>query len=261
MHDPAEAAPCNPGRLTGKVAIITGASQGLGAAIAAAFVASGANAMLTDIREPARGSLAAELLAHDRASFTRLDVAAEEEWHAAARACARTFGEPDVLVNNAAIPSVTPDLVSEPLADWNRVIAVNLSGPYLGMRQLIPGMVQRGSGSIINVASVFADRGVELEASYSASKGGLTALTRHAAAAYAAKGIRINAINPGNLQTPMTVTSGGTATPDVELVVGRTPMGRQGLPDEVAAAAVFLASDDASYITGATLPVDGGFSA
>jgi NAD(P)-dependent dehydrogenase (short-subunit alcohol dehydrogenase family) len=248
-------------RLAEKVAIVTGGAGGLGTAVVRRFCAEGASVLATDVVEDRGRSLADDLHAEGfRAAFARLDVTDEGAWQATVEGCIGTFGSaPNVLVNVAGIAQTTA-IAEETLADWSRVIDVNLTGVFLGMRAVIPHMRAAGGGSIVNVSSTWAETGFEGFAAYHASKGGVTSLTRNAAVTYAGDGIRVNAVSPGNIVTPMSAQGAGGAGL-LDRILALTPLARGADPNEIASALVYLASDEASYVTGATFAVDGGYTA
>ncbi len=238
------------GRLDGKVALITGGSRGQGAAEARRFAAEGANVVIGDVRLDKGEAVAAEI--GERAVFTRLDVSSEEEWAAAIALTTERFGGLDVLVNNAGI-GFTARLENHTLADWNQVIGVNQTGVFLGIRSAIAPMTARGGGSIVNISSGAGLRATKYMIAYAATKYAVTGMTASAAIELARSGIRVNSIHPGVIDTPML----GRAS-KADQVVKSTPLRRMGTPDEIANVALFLASDESSYMTGAHVPVDGG---
>jgi 3alpha(or 20beta)-hydroxysteroid dehydrogenase len=239
-----------------KVAIITGAARGLGATIARLFVGEGASVLLTDVRDEEGIRLAAGIgEGNNRAVYQHLDVTNESDWEAAVDRCERDLGTPDVLVNNAFVRA-TATLTDESVEHWRRSLDVNLTGAFLGMRAVLPGMRAKGSGSIVSISSANGGegRGFPSHAAYWAAKGGLTTLTRNAGITYAGEGVRANVILPGPMRTPIVEES----MPALQQIALRLPIPRIAEPEEVAWAAVFLASDESSYTTGATLVIDGG---
>jgi NAD(P)-dependent dehydrogenase (short-subunit alcohol dehydrogenase family) len=246
------------GRLVGKVALITGAARGMGAAHARAMAREGADVAIADIAPQAGEQLAAELRSSGaQASYHDHDVTDPVAWREVADAVQRAYGPIDVLVNNAGVQVRSFGIEADD-EEWAKVIAVNQQGVFLGMRAVIPSMVDNGGGSIINIASVAALVGLPGSLPYQASKAAVLGLTRGAAVAYGSKGIRVNAICPGLIVTTMTESASADA---VNTMKAQIPLRREGKPEEISAAVVFLASDESSYITGVALPVDGGFVA
>ena len=235
-------------RLSGKRAIVTGSADGIGRGIADGLSKEGAKVMLVDVKQNATEPLLQGQL------YERADVSNPSDWERLVRKAEALWGGVDTLVNNAAI--ISYQAVHEiKLDDWNRSIAVNLTGPMLGMRSVIPLMRKQGGGSIINITSSWAIVAVEGVAAYHATKGALRMLTKNAAITYAKDQIRVNAIVPGIVRTPLT-----DAQPEVTAhVVSKTPLGLAE-PREIAAGAVFLASDEASVVTGADFMMDGGYT-
>jgi NAD(P)-dependent dehydrogenase (short-subunit alcohol dehydrogenase family) len=248
------------GRLDDKVAIVTGGAQGIGLAVARRYVAEGAKVVIADIAQDA-GRQAAEKLGDAQCRFVPTDVGKVED---AARLVAETcaaFGKLDVLVNNAGIIHAA-DFLDLKEADFDRVLRVNLKGAFLVGQQAARQMVEqskagRTGGAIINMSSINASLAIPNQTPYCVSKGGLSQLTRVMALALAPHNIRVNAIGPGSIMTAMMATI-ATDREAKGRVLSRTPLGRIGEPDEVAAVAAFLASDDASYVTGEIIYVDGG---
>jgi NAD(P)-dependent dehydrogenase (short-subunit alcohol dehydrogenase family) len=246
--------------LTGRVAVVTGAAHGIGAAAARGLAEAGAWVVLTDVLDAEGTALTDELLkAGSQATYLHLDVADEQQWRGVVEAAVERFGRLDILVNNAGI-GTTPDVESETLAGWNRLISINQTGVWLGMKAVIPSMRAAGGGSIVNISSIFgAVGGFGASIAYHASKGAVRLMTKSAAIRYAMEGIRVNSVHPGFIDTPMISETKGT---DVEeAILADTPMGRLGRPDEVGAVIVFLVSDAASYMTGSEVYVDGGWTA
>jgi 3alpha(or 20beta)-hydroxysteroid dehydrogenase len=238
--------------LDGKVAIITGGASGQGAAEARLFAAEGARVVIGDVQDELGGKLAAEI--GDAAVYVHLDVSSEDDWAEVIRQAALAFGVPTILVQSAAV--VHHKLIEDSTrAEFDRVLAVNLVGPFLGMLAVLPGMQRAGGGVIINVGSGAAFAGAGGRPLYGASKWGLRGLTKSAAIELGYHGIRVNSIQPGAIDTPMLRRS------DQEIPPPQIPIPRYGTPDEIAQAALFLASDRGSYITGVDLPVDGGATA
>lgn len=246
------------GLLDGKVAIVTGGSRGLGAAIAEAFVAEGALVTITDVLEQEGEALAARLSADGgSAVFAPQDVSDEARWQSVVNDVNQRHGTVDVLVNNAGVISMEP-IEHETLAAWNRVLAINLTGVFLGMRAVLPGMRAQRSGAIVNVSSTWGLVGAVGAAAYQASKGGITLLTKNAAATYAPDNVRVNSLHPGPMQTGIADEVGEEGMADS---AAATPLRRVADPHEVAGAAVYLVSDAASFTTGSSLVVDGGYTA
>jgi NAD(P)-dependent dehydrogenase (short-subunit alcohol dehydrogenase family) len=245
--------------LSGKVALVTGAGSGLGEAIALAFADAGATLALVDLTEAAaRATLEA---AECKGMAVAADVADVVAVHDAVAAVMRQFGTVDIVVNNAGITGLGPPKPTHDTAaaEWERVMAVNLTGPFLVCQAVLPSMLERGAGVVVNVASAAGVVSVDGRTPYVTSKAGLIHLTRNLAVEYADQGIRANALCPGWMDTPMT----RWRLDDLELARRlRTaiPMGRVAQPGEVAQAALFLACDASSYMTGQTLVVDGGWT-
>jgi 3alpha(or 20beta)-hydroxysteroid dehydrogenase len=242
--------------LEGKVAIITGAARGQGAAEARLFARAGARVVLTDVLDD-EGEAVAESIG-DAARYRHLDVADEAAWSELVDAVASEHGRLDVLVNNAGIWR-TALIESETLETFRTLLDTNLVGTFLGMRAVIPHLRAAGGGSIVNISSTAGLNGATGHASYGASKWGLRGITRTAAIELGPSGIRVNSIHPGSIDTPMIAID---STEGVRgAVSARVPLRRVGAPEEVAAVALFLASDAASYVTGAEYVVDGGLTA
>jgi len=245
-------------RLAGKVAIITGAASGMGAATARIFVREGAKVVIADVMEHEGKQVADSLGAAAR--FEKLDVTNEENWAEAVADTVKAFGKLDILVNNAGISgSAEQDLHSTPA--WHRIMDINATGVFLGMKYAIPAMTAAGGGSIVNFSSISGIVGQDgIHMAYNASKGAVRLMTKSAAVQQGRHKIRVNSVHPG-IMPPMR-TSGRTADPATrEKMLRNVPLGRAGEVDEVANAVLFLASDEASYITGSEIHVDGGFVA
>ena len=244
-------------RVAGKVALVTGGAGGMGAAHVRALAREGATVVIADLAEGG-AQLADEIRATGvEATSHRLDVTDAHAWRAVVEAVEQAYGGIDVLVNNAGV-QVRSVGVEVQDGEWDLVTAVNQHGVFLGMQAVIPSMVELGGGSIVNVASVAALVGLRGSLPYQGSKAAVLGLTRGAAAAYGPDNVRVNAICPGLIVTAMTQSADAEA---VARMTAQIPLGRDGRPEEVAAAVVFLASDEAAYITGIALPVDGGYVA
>jgi NAD(P)-dependent dehydrogenase (short-subunit alcohol dehydrogenase family) len=247
-------------RLEGKVAIVTGAASGMGAATARLFAREGAKVVVADILEAEGRDVAGSIAAgKEEARFQLLDVASETDWEAAVAATLAAYGAIDILINNAGVSGSDPDRFS--MATWERQISINARGVFLGMRAVIPTMQKARRGSIVNISSTSGIAGQSfVHMGYNAAKGAVRSMTKAAAVQFAADGIRVNSVHPG-LMPPMR-TSKLSADPKVRAgFLPSIPMGREGRIEEVAYANLFLASDEASYITGVELPVDGGYLA
>lgn len=239
------------------MALVTGGARGIGAAIVRRFVDEGAVVAVADRREDVANALIAEVGA--RAHFVALDVSSENDWVQVVAQLMDEFGGIDVLVNNAGVMRLA-DIRDCDLETFRKVLDVNLVGTFLGVRAVIDAMVAKGGGSIINLASPQGYEGREGMAAYSSSKFGVRGLTRTAAIELGPLGIRVNAIVPGATKTPMT-TRPGWSDEQYDEAYGGYPLGRMGFPEEIAALALFLASDEASFCTGADFIADGGILA
>lgn len=246
--------------LGGKSAIVTGAARGIGRATVEALAQSGAVVLATDVLDEEGRALADELArAGRRVAYAHLDVTDEAGWRSAVALVGKDFGRLAVLVNNAGIGSMG-DVETETREGYERVIAINQTGVWLGMKVAAPAMRAAGGGSIVNVSSIFgAVGGFGGSIAYHASKGAVRLMTKNAALRYATEGIRVNSVHPGFVDTPLIADLKGT---DYERnILAMTPMGRLGRAEEVANVIAFLASDLASYITGSEVYVDGGWIA
>jgi NAD(P)-dependent dehydrogenase (short-subunit alcohol dehydrogenase family) len=248
-------------RLKGKVALITGGASGMGQSEALIFAREGARVVVADVLE-AEGKATAEKIigAGGQARFQKLDVTSETEWQAAIAAAVGAFGRLDVLVNNAGISgSFDPDTLST--AAWDRLMDVNAKGVFLGMKHGIGQMQKNGGGSIVNISSISGFVGQSaIHMAYNASKGAVRIMTKTAAVQYAKDGIRVNSVHPGMLP-PMRSSKASADPAWRDKMIKAVPMKREGRVEEVAHAVLFLASDEASYITGTELVVDGGYLA
>jgi NAD(P)-dependent dehydrogenase (short-subunit alcohol dehydrogenase family) len=248
-------------RLQGKTALVTGGSSGNGRAIARRFAEEGASVTVADVREDPRmgGEPTHELVESEggTAQFVHCDVSSVSDLHEAVDATAEAFGSLDVMVNNAGVERQRPcGEVTEEDYEW--LMNINLKGVYFGSQAAIDVMCEQDDGgTIVNMSSIAGIRGLENSSLYCTSKGGVSNLTRQLAVEHGENGIRVNALNPGFIETAMTMEDGETAGGILE----QTPLGRAGQPEEVADAALFLASDESSFVTGHNLVMDGGFTA
>lgn len=253
------------GRVAGKVALVTGGASGIGAAAVRALAREGAAVVLTDLASDAGHTIEAEIRdGGGKALFLHHDVASAASWEAVVAEAVTAFGRIDVAVNNAGISGGPFDLMSSTLEDWQRVMAVNLDGVFLGMRHVGPVMAKNGGGSVINISSIMGKVGMARSAAYCASKGGVALLTKAGALEWADLRIRVNSIHPGYIETPLLGSAMQRAGHDNamrDLLIGRHPIGRFGLAKEIADAIVFLASEESSFMTGSELVVDGGYTA
>lgn len=246
------------GRIDGKVALITGGARGQGAAAARRFVAEGARVLIADVLVDDGKALADEL--GSAAEFQKLDVADEDDWAKAVERVSAEFGRLDVLMNNAGVLHFSA-LRETTLADYQRVIAVNQTGTFLGMRSVVDLMTASGGGSIVNVSSVEGLAGMPYFVPYTGSKFAIRGMTKAAALELGEQGIRVNSVHPGMVDTQMVRDLAGGDDVDLTPMGKKIALGRLGLPEEVAAMALFLASDDSSYCTGGEFAVDGGVTA
>jgi NAD(P)-dependent dehydrogenase (short-subunit alcohol dehydrogenase family) len=240
------------GRLTGKVALVTGAASGIGHATAELFAAEGAQVIASDIQTPksAYQSHAIQFVTHD--------VADESSWKTVVRDIASGYRALHVLINNAGIGGRGVKILDETLEGWNRNIAVNQTGVFLGMREVIPMMRAQKLGSIVNMSSIWGITAVAGGACYHATKGAVRILSKQAAICYAGDGIRVNSLHPGIVATASVQLQAKAIS---DKVIAGTPLGRMADPKEVAFGCLFLASDESSFMTGAELVIDGGYTA
>jgi NAD(P)-dependent dehydrogenase (short-subunit alcohol dehydrogenase family) len=262
-----------PQRLPGKVAIVTGGASGIGAETARTFARHGAKILLTDSNTAAGESVAKEIAADGgTATFAVQDVRDEARWLAVVQQAEQAYGRLDILCNIAGISgrdpklniqtgtTAGPRLADQPLEHWDLVMAINATGVFLGTRAAIPAMQRAGGGSIINISSICGIIGSHANAAYHASKGAVRIFSKAAAIQYASDKIRVNSVHPGFVDTPM--TRPGHANPEVaKLRLAATPLGRFGTPADIAAGCLYLASDEASWVTGSELVIDGGMTA
>jgi len=237
-------------RLKSKVVLVTGAASGIGYAIAGLFASQGATVFASDIATPetpyAQGIVPISL-----------DVTSEDDWAAAVDDVVERSGRLDVLVNNAGIIAYEP-LHELDMKAWSRMISVDQTGVFLGMREAVRVMRRKKTGSIVNISSIWGSAAVSGAHAYHAAKGAVRNMSKNAAMTYVADGIRVNSVYPGFIHTPLTDSQAPALN---EVVIAATPMKRGGTPDEVAYGCLFLASDESSYVTGAELVIDGGYLA
>ncbi|MBM3924902.1 MAG: glucose 1-dehydrogenase [SAR202 cluster bacterium] len=247
-------------RLAGKAAVVTGGARGIGAAICGAFAKEGARVLIGDVLER-EGRETAESIKGQGGEvvFDRMDVSVEGDWERVVSLVVATFGRLDILVNNAGIGSRST-VEETTLEDWQRTMDVNAMGAYLGIKYCAPAMAKSGSGSIINISSVAAMIGGGASVDYRASKGAMRALTKAMALRYSGQNIRVNSVHPGDVLTPM--NRDYLADPArMASRLAQAPLGRLGTPEDIAHLAVYLASDESSYVTGAEIVIDGGRTA
>ncbi|MBE9912513.1 glucose 1-dehydrogenase [Paenibacillus donghaensis] len=248
------------GRVSGKVAIVTGAAGGMGKADALLLAQEGAKVVVTDIQEDKVNAVVEEIHKNGgEAIGFRHDVTSENEWEHIVEETVKKWGKIDVLVNNAGI-SFPKSLLDTTAQDWDKVMAINLTGGFFGLKHVIPVMQKNGGGSIINISSIAGLTGSNGAGPYTASKGAVRLLTKAVAIDYGKDNIRCNSIHPGYIETPM--TEGLFADENMtNWFRSNTPLPRLGKPENIAAGVLFLASDESSFITGSELAIDGGVSA
>jgi 3alpha(or 20beta)-hydroxysteroid dehydrogenase len=246
------------GRLDGKVALVTGGARGQGEAEVRMFVAEGASVVFGDVLDDDGAALAKDV--GERSAYVNHDVRSEERWAEVVAETERRFGGLDILVNNAGVLHFGPVTHELSFDDYRRVIEINQFGTFLGMRAAIPAMLRRGGGSIVNISSTNGFRGYGGTVAYGASKFAIRGMTKTVALEYGAANIRVNSIHPGGIDTPMTrgADLGGMTAEEQDAQYAGMAIPRAGRPDEVAKLALFLASEDSSYCTGAEFIIDGG---
>jgi len=248
-------------RLKGKTAIVTGGANGIGKATVQKFLEQGANVVFTDLNEEGGNRAQDELKKiNDNVIFMKHDVQKEEDWARIASEAKNKYGQIDILFNNAGIYSTKP-ITDYSVEEWNRLMGINVTGVFLGMKHVIPAMRIQKSGSIINASSVAGLRGAPNHSLYGASKGAVRIMTKDMALEVAKDQIRVNSIHPGVIQTLMGEELAAGFKSTTEQLAGAVPLKRLGTPEDVAHLAVFLASDESTYITGAEMVVDGGTTA
>jgi NAD(P)-dependent dehydrogenase (short-subunit alcohol dehydrogenase family) len=254
--------------LDGRIAIVTGAGSGLGEAIATLFAKNGATVVLADLDvDGAERVLQKITQAGGKGQVVKTNVAKPDEAKALVDTALKEFGRLDIAVNNAGIGGPTAPVGEYPIDGWDKIIAINLSGVFYGMHYQIPAMLAAGGGAIVNMASIAGKVGLAQASGYTAAKHGVVGLTETAAVEYGARGIRVNAVGPGFINTPLLGkrsvidTSKGAATDEMQALAKLHPMNRLGEASEVAELVLFLASDRASFVTGAYYNVDGGYLA
>jgi 2,5-dichloro-2,5-cyclohexadiene-1,4-diol dehydrogenase 2 len=246
------------GRLASKVALVSGGASGIGAAHVRVFAAEGAKVVAGDIQEEQGKSVVEEVRkAGGEAVFVRLDVTKEADWLNAVKEAVSRFGKLTTLINNAGI--YWPQGVeAETMDGWNKMTAVNQTGVWLGMKTAIPAMRNAGGGAIVNISSLYGLIGSPGSIAYHATKGAVRLMSKAAALEYAKQGIRVNSIHPGQIDTPILA---GLTPEQNEQIKAATPMGRMGRPEEIAYGSLYLCSDEAAFVTGAELVIDGGWFA
>ena len=247
-------------RLQGRVALVTGAAGGIGEATARRLASEGAAVLLTDVQDAAGSHVAKDIAAGGgRASYRHLDVTSEPEWEAAVAATVDEFGHLDILVNNAGMGDIAV-IEDTSLADWDRTIGIDQTGVFLGMKTAAAALAASGHGSVINISSIFGSSGgFGTSPAYHAAKGAVRTLTKNIALHWADRGVRVNSVHPGFIDTAILDAAKGTPLQQAMLEV--TPLRRLGRAEEIAAGVAYLASDDASFVTGLELYIDGGYMA
>ena len=249
-------------RLEGKVAIVSGGASGIGEATSRLFAAEGASVVIADINDELGAALESDIRdGGGEAAYLKLDVRDEEQWRAVVAETVTRFGKLDIVVNNAGISAPgRPPTEEQTVEGWDAVMAVNAKGVFLGTKHAIPEMRKAGGGSIVNISSIYGNVGSKGGTAYHASKGACRAFSKAAAIQYAGEQIRVNSVHPGFVDTPMTAEL--HSLPSVhEERVAKTPLGRMGLPEDIAYGILYLASDESRFVTGSELVIDGGMTA
>ena len=247
-------------RLTGRIAIVTGAASGIGKAIAQRLAQEGATVIVTDVNDAGGREVVAGLQSlQSKAAFMHHDVTKAEDWQRVVDDTVAAYSRLDILVNNAGM-GVLLNIDEATIEDWDRTIAVDQTSIFVGMKMASPHLKASGHGSVINISSIFGiSGGFGTSSAYHAAKGAIRTLTKNVALLWAQQGVRFNSVHPGFIDTPLLDKTQGT--PFELIMIDMTPMGRLGRPEDVAAAVAYLASDDAAFVTGSELIVDGGFLA
>jgi NAD(P)-dependent dehydrogenase (short-subunit alcohol dehydrogenase family) len=242
-------------RFEGRVALVTGGASGIGKATSLRIAREGGTVVIADVQDDLGNSVVEEITnAGGKAAFVHLDVTSEQGWTDAVATTVKDHGGLDILVNNAGIGDTEPLEVTT-FDTWNKVVAVTQTSVFLGMKAAAEALKKSGKGSVVNISSMYGIVGSGVSPAYHAAKGAVRILTKTQALGWAKEGVRVNSVHPGYIDTPIL---GDT---DREMLIGATPMGRLGQPEEMAAMITFLASDDASFATGAEFVIDGGYTA